>query len=76
MLEDSRQLINKSAALLKLHEASLSGALVDLNECIGNTISSKSLVPMLQLIYSTWMTHLQVLESTGLLHEFIYIGLC
>ena len=26
-------------------------------------ISGKSLVPMLQLIYSTWVTHLQVLGS-------------
>jgi len=30
---------------------------------------------MLQLIYSTWVTHLQVLESAGSLCEFIYIGL-
>ena len=33
-------------------------------------ISGKSLVPMLQLIYSTWVTHLQVLESAGLPCEF------
>jgi len=33
-------------------------------------ISGKSLVPMLQLIYSTSVTHLQVLESAGLLCEF------
>ena len=39
-------------------------------------ISGKSRVPMLQLIYYTWVTHLQVFESTGSLREFIYIGLC
>jgi len=27
---------------------------------------------MLQLIYSTWVTYLQVLESAGLLSEFSY----
>jgi len=39
-------------------------------------ISGKLRVPMLQLIYSTWVTHLQVLESARSLREFIYIGLC
>ena len=28
------------------------------------------------LIYSIWVTHLQVLESVGLFREYIYIGLC
>ena len=37
-------------------------------------ISGKSQVPMLQLKYSTWVTHLQVWETAGMLHECIYIG--
>ena len=39
-------------------------------------ISDKSQVPMLQLIYSTWVTHLQVWETTGMLREYIYMGAC
>ena len=45
-------------------------------------ISDKSQVPMLQLIYSTWVTHLQVWETAGMLHECIWnhvnfnCGLC
>ena len=38
-------------------------------------ISGKSQVPMLQLIYSTWVTHLQVYKETaGMLFECIYMG--
>ena len=36
-------------------------------------ISGKSQVPMLQLIYSTWGTHLQVWKTAGMLHECIYM---
>ena len=40
-------------------------------------ISGKSQVPMLQLIYSTWVTHLQVyMETAGMLCECIYMGPC
>ena len=40
-------------------------------------ISGKSLVPMLQLIYSTWVNHLQVyMETAGMLCECIYMGQC
>ena len=40
-------------------------------------ISGKSQVPMLQLIYSTWVTHLQVyMETTGMLCKYIYMGPC
>ena len=39
-------------------------------------ISGKSEVPMLQLIYSTWVTHLQVWETAGMLCECIYMGPC
>ena len=40
-------------------------------------ISGKSQVPMLQLIYSTWVNHLQVyMETVGMLCECIYMGLC
>ena len=37
-------------------------------------ISGKSQVPMLQLIYSTWVTHLQVWETAGMLCECILYG--
>ena len=36
--------------------------------------SGKSQVPMLQLIHSIWVTHLQVWDTTGLLHECINMG--
>ena len=40
-------------------------------------ISAKSQVPMLQLIYSTWVNHLQVyMETSGMLCECIYMGPC
>ena len=40
-------------------------------------ISGKSQVPMLQLIYSTWVNHLQVyMETAGTLCECIYMGPC
>ena len=40
-------------------------------------ISGKSQIPMLQLIYSTWVTHLQVyMETAGMLCECIYMGPC
>ena len=39
-------------------------------------ISGRSLVPMLQLIYSTWETHLQVWETAGMFHKCIYMGPC
>ena len=40
-------------------------------------ISGKSLVPMLQLIYSTWVNHLQVyIETAGTFCECIYMGPC
>ena len=40
-------------------------------------ISGKSQVPMLQLIYSTWVNHLQVyMETAGMLCECIYMGPC
>ena len=39
--------------------------------------SGKSQVPMLQLIYSTWVNHLQVyMETAGMLCECIYMGPC
>ena len=38
-------------------------------------MSGKSQVPMLQLIYSTWVTHLQVyMETAGMLCKCIYMG--
>ena len=40
-------------------------------------ISGKSQVPMSQLIYSTWVNHLQVyMETAGMLCECIYMGPC
>ena len=39
-------------------------------------ISGKSQVPMLQLIHSTWVTHLQMWETAGMLCECIYMGPC
>ena len=37
-------------------------------------ISGKSQVPMLQLIYSTWVNHLQAyMETAGMLCECIYM---
>ena len=39
-------------------------------------ISGKSQVPMLQLIYSTWVTHLHVWETARMLCESIYMGPC
>ena len=40
-------------------------------------ISGKSQVPMLQLIYSTWVTQLQAyMETAGMLSECIYMGPC
>ena len=40
-------------------------------------VSGKSQVPMLQLKYSTLMTHLQVrVETAGMLCECIYMGPC
>ena len=36
-------------------------------------ISGKSQVPMLQLIYSTWVTHLQEWGTAGMLRERIYM---
>ena len=40
-------------------------------------VSGKSLVPMLQLIYSAWVTHLQVyMETAGMLCKCIYMGPC
>ena len=39
-------------------------------------ISGKSQVPMLQLIYSTWVTHLQVWKTAGMLGKCIYVGPC
>ena len=40
-------------------------------------ISGKSQMPMLQLIYSTWVTHLQVcMETAGMFCECIYMGPC
>ena len=37
-------------------------------------ISGKSQVPMLQLIYSTWVIYLQVWETAGMLCKCIYMG--
>ena len=43
----------------------------------GAYISGKSQMPMLQLIYSTWVTDLQVcMETAGMLCECIYMGPC
>ena len=40
-------------------------------------ISGKSQVPMLQLIYFTWVNYLQVyMETAGMLCERIYMGPC
>ena len=40
-------------------------------------ISGKSQVPMLQLVYSTWVTHLQMcMETAGMLCKSIYMGPC
>ena len=40
-------------------------------------ITGKSRVLMLQLVYSTWVMHLKLLESAGSLRDIIiYIGLC
>ena len=40
-------------------------------------ISGKSQVPMLQLIYSTWVNHLQVyMETVEMFCEYIYMGPC
>ena len=44
--------------------------------CACAYISGKSQVSMLQLIYSTWVTHLQVWETEGMLPECIYMGPC
>ena len=39
-------------------------------------ILGKPQVPMLQLTYSTWVIHLQVWGTAGMLCECIYMGPC